>query len=48
MKVRKGITGSTIKDTWTKSWGVGCWGREGVLAVVVWRDGEKMKTTVIE
>ena len=39
----KGITGTTIKDTWTKSRG-----REGGLAGVGWRDGEKRHTTVIE
>ena len=45
----EGITGTTIKDTWTKSrgrvevgeeGGFGCWGG--------WRDGEKRQTTVIE
>ena len=37
------ITGTTIKDTWTKSRG-----REVGLAGVGWRDGEKRHTTVIE
>ena len=40
----EGITGTTIKDTWTKS-------RERVevgSAGVGWRDGEKRHTTVIE
>ena len=35
----KGITGTSIKDTWAKSRG-----RVGVG----WRDGEKRLTTVIE
>ena len=41
------ITGTTIKDTWTKSRGrveVG----DGGSAEVGWRDGEKRHTTVIE
>ena len=40
----EGFTGTTIKDTWTKSkgrWEVG-------LAEVEWRGGEKMQTTVTE
>ena len=39
----EGITGTTIKDTWTKSRG-----REVDLAGVGWRDEEKRHTTVIE
>ena len=39
----EGITGTAIKDTWTKSRG-----REVGLAGVGWRDGEKRHTTVIE
>ena len=39
----EGITGATIKDTWTKSRG-----REVGLAGVGWGDGEKRHTTVIE
>ena len=42
------VTGTTIKDTWTKSRGR-VKAEEGVgLAGVGWRDGEKMQTTVIE
>ena len=41
----EGFTGTTIKDTWTKSRGQ--W-REGSLADVWWNDGENMQTTVIE
>ena len=39
----EGITGTTIKDTWTKSRGM-----EVGSARVGWRDGEKRHTTVIE
>ena len=42
----EGITGTTIKDTWTKSRGRvegGMWVQLGG-----WRDGEKRHTTVIE
>ena len=42
----EGITGTTIKDTWTKS--RGRWGREVRSAGVGWRDGEKRHTTVTE
>ena len=42
------FTGTTIKDTWTKSRGGWKWGRDGGLAGVGWRDGEKSHTTVIE
>ena len=44
----EGITGTTIKDTWTKSRGRVEWGREVGSAGVGWRDGEKRHTTVIE
>ena len=45
----EGSTGATIKDTRTKSRGRGWrWGREVGLAVVGWRDGEKMQTIVTE
>ena len=44
----EGTTGTTIKDTWTKSRGRVEWGREVGLAEVGWRDGEKMQKTVIE
>ena len=40
----EGFTGTTIKDTWTKSRGRVEVGSAGVG----WRDGEKMQTTVIE
>ena len=40
----EGITGTTIKDTWTKSRGRVEVGSAGVR----WRDGEKRHTTVIE
>ena len=40
------ITGTTIKDTWTKS--MGRVGREGGLAGVGRRNGEKRHTTEIE
>ena len=39
----EGFSGTTIKDTWTKSRG-----REVGLVGVGWRGGEKMQTTVIE
>ena len=42
------FTGITIKDTWTKSWVRVEAGRDVGLAGVVWKDGEKMQTTVIE
>ena len=38
------FTGTTIKDTWTKSRGRVEVSSDGVG----WRDGEKMQTTVIE
>ena len=41
----EGITGTTIKDTWTKSRGRV---EVGGSAGVGWRDGEKRHTTVIE
>ena len=44
----KGIIGTTIKDTWTKSRGRVELGREGGSPGVGWRDGEKRHTTVIE
>ena len=44
----EGITGTTIKDTWTKSRGRVEVGRDRGLAGVGWRDGEKIHTTVIE
>ena len=44
----EGITGTTIKDTWTKSRGRVEVGKGGVLAGVGWRDGEKRHTIVIE
>ena len=44
----EGITGTTIKDTWTKSRGRVEVGEGGGSAVVGWRDGEKRHTTVIE
>ena len=44
----EGFTGTTIKDTWTKSRGRVEEGREGGSAGVGWRDGEKRHTTVIE
>ena len=40
----EGITGTTIKDTWTKPRGRVEVGSPGVG----WRDGEKRHTTVIE
>ena len=45
---RKGITGTTIKDTWTKSRGRVEVGEGGGSTGVGWRDGEKRRTTVIE
>ena len=45
----EGIAGTIIKDTWTKSGGVGWrWGREVGSVGVEWKDGEKRHTTVIE
>ena len=44
----EGITGTTIKGTWTKSRGRVEVGREVGSAGVRWRDGEKRQTTVIE
>ena len=44
----EGITGATIKDTWTKSRGRVEGGREVGSAGVGWRDGEKRHTTVIQ
>ena len=44
----EGITGTTIKDTWTKPRGRGEGGMEVGSAGVGWRDGEKRHTTVIE
>ena len=46
--MRRGITGTTIKDTWTKSRGWVEVGEEVGSAGVGWRDGEKRHTTVIE
>ena len=47
---REGLTGTTIKDTWTKSRGrVEVWEGGGFdWDGVGWRGGEKMQTTVIE
>ena len=44
----EGFTGTTIKDTWTKSRGRVEVGREIGSAGVGWMNGEKMQTTVIE
>ena len=44
----EGITGTTIKDTWTKSRGRLEAEREVGSARVRWRDGEKRQPTVIE
>ena len=44
----EGITGATIKDTWTKSRGRVEVGEGGGSARVRWRDGDKRHTTVIE
>ena len=44
----EGITGTTIKNTWTKPRGGWTWGREVGSAGVGWKDGEKRHTTVIE
>ena len=44
----EGITGTTIKDTWTKSRGRVELGEEGGSAGVGWRDWDKRHTTVIE
>ena len=43
VQLEEGITGTTIKDTWTKPGG-----GEGGSAGVGWRDGEKRRATVIE
>ena len=45
--MEEGITGTTIKDTWTKPRGRVEVGEVG-SAGVAWRDGEKRHTTVIE
>ena len=42
------ITGTTIKDIWTKSRGRVEMGREVGSAAVGWRDGEKRHTSVTE
>ena len=42
------MTGTTIKDTWTKSRGRVEVGEGGGLAGVGWRDGEERHTSVIE
>ena len=44
----EGITGTTIKDTWTKSRERVEVGEGGGSAGVGWRVGEKRHTTVIE
>ena len=44
----EGITGTTIKDTWTKSRGRVEVGEGGVSAGVGCMNGEKRHTTVIE
>ena len=44
----EGFTGTTIKDTWTKSRGKVEVGEGEGSAGVGWRDGEKRHTTVIE
>ena len=46
----EGITGTSIKDTWTKSRGRVKVGEGGGFSWggVGWRDGEKRHTTVIE
>ena len=44
----QGITGTTIKDTWTKSRGKVEAGEGGGFGWGGWRDEEKMQTTVIE
>ena len=44
----EGITGTTIKDTWTKSRGWVEVGEGEGSAGVGWRDGKKRHTTVIE
>ena len=44
----EGITGTTIKDTWTKSRGRVGVGEGGGSVGVAWRDGEKGHTTVIQ
>ena len=44
----EGITGTTIKDTWTKSRGRVEVGEGGGFSWVGWKDGEKGHTAVIE
>ena len=44
----EGITGTTKKDTWTKSRGRVEVGEGGGFGWAGWRDGEKRHTTVIE
>ena len=44
----RGVSGATIKDTWTKSRGRVEAGEGGGFGSGGWRDGEKMQTTVIE
>ena len=46
--VKRTVTGTTIKDTWTKSRGRVEVGEGGGSAGVGWRAGEKRHTTVIE
>ena len=43
----EGITGTSIKDTYTKSWGRVEAGEGGGSAGVGWRDGETRQTTLI-
>ena len=47
IQMGRGVTGATMKDTWTKSRGRVEAGEGGGFGVG-WRDGEKMQTTVIE
>ena len=42
------FSGTTIKDTWTKSRGRVEAADEGGFGWGLWRDGEKMQTIVIE
>ena len=44
----EGLTGTTRKDTWTKSRGKVEVGEGGGSAGVGWKGGEKRHTTVIE
>ena len=44
----EGFTGTTIKDTWTKSRGRVEAGEGGGFDGVGWKGGEKMQTTVTE